>query len=282
MAKPNCDLWNPGFIELHPAFWPLRPFARDFVLSHAQWPALSGYQAFLDEGLGTIYSANRQPLKFVPQGEKPQGFEQGYEPRIYLRGEIQTRLHNWHDFFQVMVWRIFPDTKITLNKLHFEASKWRLEQTPDKTQRSTRENMLTQFDECGAVILASDADLLTMIKTFQWKPLFWQHRQRLQQHLRCIVFGHAVYEKLLQPYIGLTVNSILIHVEQDLLTQADFTIVNEADTLLADIFTKSDRPRSPQDLHPFPLLGLPGWANNDNESFYDNTRYFRPQRHSKT
>lgn len=277
MAKSNNDTWNPGFLQRHPAFWPLVPSARSFVRACAQWPGLADFQEFLDQA-GTVRSANGQPLKFVPQGAKPRRFEDGYEPRIYLRGEIQTRLHNWHDFFQVMIWRLFPETKVLLNQLHYEAIKQRLDRDPSQTRRSTRENMLTQFDECGAIILASDPELLTLIKDFQWKSLFWQRRRDLDKNLKCIVFGHAVYEKLLQPYIGLTVHSVLIPVPQDILEQATATLVGETDKLVTGIFSDTQNLNSPRDLFPFPLLGLPGWADNDKEAFYDNTRYFRPRR----
>jgi hypothetical protein len=281
MTSTGPDSWDPQFLQCHPAFWPLRPFAGDFVQAHAQWPDLADYQRFFEQGVGSRCSANNRPLRFVAQDARPKRFEDGYEPRIYLRGEIQTRLHNWHDFFQVMVWRIFPDTKVLLNKLHHDAIKQRLDNRPDQTRRSVRENMLTQYDECGAVILASDPDLLALIREFEWKSLFWQRRNELASQLKCIVFGHAVYEKLLQPYIGMTAHSVLIPVAQDLLEQSTQFIVAETDRLLTDIFSDTDNLRSPQDLFPFPLLGLPGWATNSSEAFYDNTGYFRPRRHNR-
>ena len=282
---PTQDTWNPRFVLQHPAYWPIESFAGQFVRSHTHWPDLSDYQRFLEQLRGTMYSANNKPLKFVAQGGKPRRFEDGYEPRIFLRGEIQTRLHNWHDFFQVMAWRMFPKTKVLLNKLHYQTMLGRHEQSPGQTRRSARENMLTQFDECGAVVLASDDALLAMIRDFQWKSLFWQHRDSLRRRLKCIVFGHAIYEKLLQPYVGMTAHSILINVPQHLLELSSETIINETDKLLAKVFARPDDERgnvaSPQDLSPFPLLGLPGWADNATEAFYDNTRYFRPGRHQK-
>jgi hypothetical protein len=281
MITGSLDKWDPHFLQRHPAFWPLQPFAGDFVQAHARWPGLADFQRFFEQGVETHCSANNQPLTFVAQGARPQRFEDGYEPRIYLQGEIQTRLNNWHDFFQVMVWRMFPTTKVLLNKLHHDAIKQRLDNCPNQTQRSTRENMLTQFDECGAVVLASDPGLLALIREFQWKSLFWQRRNELAGKLKCIVFGHAIYEKLLHPYIGMTAHSVLLPVAQDLLEQSTQVIVAETDKLLTGIFSDPHTVRSPQDLFPFPLLGLPDWAANSSEAFYDDTGYFRPRRHNR-
>jgi hypothetical protein len=283
MAIYNHDTWNSDFLHGHPIFWPLRPLAQNFVESHSQWPALDDYQQFLDAGVGKICSGNNKTLRFVPQGEKPQCFDEGYEPRIYLKGEIQTRLHNWHDFFQVMVWRMFPKTKTVINELHYRAIRQRLDHNPENHQRSPLENALTQFDECGAVIVSSQPELLELIKQFQWKSLFWYQRNAVRQHLKCIVFGHAVYEKALHPYVGMTAHSVLLPVPAQLLTLPNLSLAAAIDDLLVEVFGTGDSIASPADFAPFPLLGMPGWdPENDHESYYDNTRYFRSGRHYKT
>lgn len=283
MANNDYDGWNPGFLTSHPLFWPLLPFAEDFVRSHVNWPTLDDYQQFLESGVGRILSGNNQLLRFVSQDEKPEKFEESYEPRIFLRGEIQTRLRNWHDFFQVLVWRMFPNTKAAINKLHFHAIKARLENNPDDKQRSPMENALTQFDECGAVVLSSNPELLDLIKHFQWKALFWQHRADIAQQLKCIVFGHAVYEKALNPYVGMTAHSILLPVPARLLDFPVTDLLPLIDKQLVELFTDKQAVASPADFAPFPLLGMPGWdTDNHHESYYENTRYFRSGRQSKT
>jgi hypothetical protein len=282
MTVSADDTWNPEFLTTPPLFWPLRPFAQSFVQSHAQWPELHDYQRYLEAGVGEIVSGNKKPLRFVPQGGKPQCFEEGYEPRIFLQGEIQTRLRNWHDFFQVMVWRLFPKTKTVINEQHYHAITQRLVNDPDNHQRSPLENALTQFDECGAVIVSSDPELLDLIKHFQWKTLFWQRRDALQQHLKCIVFGHAVYEKALNPYVGMTTHSVLLPVPAHLLAQSTATLLAAVDDLLLELFT-ANAITAPADFSPFPLLGMPGWdPDNEQEAYYDNTRYFRSGRQYKT
>jgi len=283
MAGSAHDKWNPRFLTTHPLFWPLQPFAEIFVRSHVKWPTLDDYQQFLEAGVGRVQSGNNQFLHFVPQGEKPQSFEEAYEPRIFLRGEIQTRLHNWHDFFQVLVWRMFPNTKATINELHYHAIKQRTKNNPDDQRRSPIENALTQFDECGAIILSSNPELLEMIKHFQWKNLFWRQRADIAQQLKCIVFGHAVYEKALNPYVGMTAHSLLLPAPARLLNLPVTELIPAIDKQLVELFVNKRAVKSPADFAPFPLLGMPGWdTDNHHETYYENTRYFRPGRQFKT
>jgi hypothetical protein len=91
-----------------------------------------------------------------------------------------------------------------------------------------------------------------------------------------------MYEKGLKPYLGMTANSVLLKVDADDFTQPLAQRLAGIDTRLADIFNAREAYVKPRDLHPFPLLGLPGWdGNNEIESYYDNTDYFRPGRGKK-
>ncbi|MCI0507063.1 MAG: DUF3025 domain-containing protein [Gammaproteobacteria bacterium] len=283
MSRHTGDKWNPDFLTMHRIFWPIAPFAQTFVQTHGQWPTLDAYQQFLELGAGRIYSGSGKLLRFVAQSAKPDRLEETYEPRIYLQGEIQTRLNNWHDFFQVMIWRMFPKSKTSINERHYQAIKERAENDSSCLQRSALENALTQFDECGAVILSSEPELLELVKNFQWKTLFWEQRNRVRNHLKCIVFGHAIYEKALNPYVGMTAHSVLLPVTPGMLSQSTVTLIDSVDELLTELFRSRGTIASPADFSPFPLLGMPGWDTaNDQEAYYNNTRYFRPGRQYKT
>jgi len=278
--------WNPCILNSSPLYWPLRPYAQKFMSAHTNWPSLNDYQHFLNQDLGHCYSNSGAQLHFVPQDEKTEHISAAYEPRIYLNGEIQTRLHNWHDFFQVLVWRIFPNTKAILNQLHYDAIMQRQADIPHGTklpsQRTRVENALTQFDECGAIILSSDKKLLQLINDFEWKTLFLDYREALSTNLKCIVFGHAVYEKAISPYLGLTTHSVLLQVDQPLLQQPTPEIMRIADKLTYQQLKQPGTITSPQSLSPFPLLGMPEWLpENSQPSFYDNTHYFRPGRQTR-
>lgn len=252
------------------------PWYRNFT---SGWPSLDDYQQLLARLPQPVMTRSGHPLRVVPQAGKPGSFAQHYAPRIYMHGEIQTRTGNWHDFFQLLTWIMFPRTKAMINETHIPLARGRIEAGGDLGRRTPLENMLSLFDEGGAVIVSSDTELLQLIRDFRWKQLFWQRRDQVRARLRSIIFGHAMYEKGLQPYTGMTANAVLLQCDDDFFAlnhQAQLAWVDQA--LLQQL---SDRARFtvPQDLAPFPVLGMPGWDSaNSDEAYYDNRHYFRPGR----
>lgn len=270
--------WDANFVSLSPIFEPLKPWAEKFA-GFENWPGLDDYQAVLDSLPSPIRTLAGKQIKIVPQAGKPGHFSEHYAPRIYLSGEIQTRTHNWHDFFQFLSWLMFPRSKAVINSIHIPAAQKRIENNIDLGKRSPIENMLSLFDEGGAVILSSDENLLEMVREFRWKELFWQQRDMLAEKFSLLTYGHALYEKGLAPYVGMTANTILFQVDQSLLDQGKPQQLAWVDAQLAAIFQAGEPYCKPRDLSPFPVLGLPGWdKNNEIETYYDNTDYFRPGR----
>lgn len=259
MAKTTVDSWNSAFLELSPLFQTLQQVAKPFV-DQGDWPGLDDFQQqFVLQG-GVV--------KPVPQAGKPKSFEDHYEPRIFLKGELQTRLQNWHDFFNALIWLRFPSTKSALNRLHYESAV----QRQQKTNRSPLENAITLFDECGMIVVSDRQDLLHMIELHDWQNLFIHNRHAFGTHIHCLVFGHAMYEKALNPYIGMTAHALLVH---------SATLLNEDLTLLdqhiAQLWLQGKIVNSRQ-LSPFPVLGVPGWySDNADPEFYSNREYFRPK-----
>lgn len=287
MPQAKQPDWCPGFAQRSPLFEPLRPAcmsggAPAFARFTQDWPDLDAYQQLLDAQPEPIRTQSGQALRIVPQDGRPQRFEEHYAPRIHQTGELQTRRANWHDFFQLLTWLIFPKTKAVINALHVPHARARLadpDHRADPGRRTPLENMLSLFDEGGAVVLASDASLLQLIRDFQWKTLFWERRADLAHDLRCITFGHAVYEKALRPYIGMTANAILLEVDTEFLSRPLAALLPALDARLAALFACGDRYTQPRDLQPFPILGMPGWdPANSNPAYYDNAQYFRPGR----
>lgn len=285
MFSENIDLkqkWDVNFVSFSPIFEPLKPWVEKFRQFKTSWPELKDYQSILDSEEHAIKTLSGKTLKIVQQDGKPGHFHEHYAPRIYLTGEIQTRMKNWHDFFQFLTWFMFPKTKAVINSIHVPAAQSRIDNEIDLGRRSPVENMLSLFDEGGAIILCSDESLLKLIKDFKWKELFWQRRDELSEKLKLVTFGHALYEKGLSPYIGMTANCILLQVDKKLLGQTNQQQLAYIDTELAQLFSAGEPYQKPKDLSPFPLLGLPGWdKGNEVESFYDNQRYFRPGRAKK-
>lgn len=277
--KPDIDslvYWTPDFSERSPMYEPLQSLSGMFSSFVDHWPCLDDYQKILEVQSEPILTRTGKKLRIVKQDDKPQGFREHYAPRIYLKGEIQTRTENWHDFFQLLTWCLFPKSKAVINAIHIPRAKERIEKGVDTGRRSPVENMLSLFDEGGAVIVSSDESLLQLIRDFQWKELFWNRRDELAAKLQCITFGHAMYEKGLVPYVGMTANSILIVVDKGFFQQTLEKRLGYIDERLPSLFSDGTQYSKPKDLSPFPVLGLPGWdPDNESEAYYDNIDYFR-------
>lgn len=274
--------WTPNFASTSPIFEPLRHLA-DYFVDFESWPALADYQRVLDNWPVEIKTLGGARLSVAEQAGKPDHFEQHYAPRIYLSGEIQTRRDNWHDFFQYLSWFMFPKTKAVINSIHLPYAKARLEEGgAELGRRSPVENLLSLFDEGGAVLIASDPGLLQLVRDFKWKDLFWHRRDELADKFKCIAFGHAVYEKGMAPYLGMTANCVLLDAEQSFFQKDNDGQLAWVDEQLASVFSEGRLLTKPRDLSPFPILGMPGWdEENKEEAYYDNVDYFRPGRRGK-
>ncbi|MFW2374624.1 MAG: DUF3025 domain-containing protein [Gammaproteobacteria bacterium] len=260
MAKTTIDSWDAGFFRQSAMFEPVAQAAAKFSAC-SDWPTL--------DLINQLFESKQQAIRAVPQAGVASCFEEQYEPRIYLKSELQTRSSNWHDFFNALVWLQFSKTKRELNRLHYYEAL----QRDEKTNRSRVENAIALFDECGCIIISSDQSLLDLIRNHQWYELFVERRESFFQDIECYIFGHAMFEKALNPYIGMTCQAILIHSEQ--LLNAELT---DIDQQLAQLWQRGDI-RKPAHLFPFPVLGVPGWYEGEqSEHFYRNTDYFRPRR----
>lgn len=199
-----------------------------------------------------------------------------YEEYIYATAQIPTRAQNWHDIFGALIWCLFPKTKALLNQLHMaEIAEHGLK------QRSRLRNKLTLFDECGLVLCLEPTALhhAEALRNHQWQQSFLSQRQDWWRGIRPMIFGHAIYEMATQPFIGLTAKSFFVDVpagfSQWCLTDAYSFIDNKLHEQIANGTVLLDN----QQLTPLPLLGVPGWYNeNETAGFYNNTDYFRPLR----
>ncbi|TSA40753.1 MAG: DUF3025 domain-containing protein [Betaproteobacteria bacterium] len=258
---PGPQTWQADFLDRSPMLAPLR-----FAGAHlrgAAWPTLEALQP-----VHPIATVSGLTLRFVPQGAKPASFEEQYEPRIHLRGEVQTRTENWHDLFNALAWLAFPRAKATITDRHYHAA---LTQAAGQNRHPAR-HALTLFDESGVAVACADPELTQLLRDFQWQELFWQRREEVQRSMKFFVFGHSLYEKALTPYLGLTGHGLVLAVEEGFFAAASEQQQAELDRLLA---TRLGDPASLR-YTPVPLLGVPGWWDaNQAADFYDNTAYFR-------
>lgn len=266
--------WDAGFLVRSPMFEPLRAHAGAFG---AGWPRPADLQRLLDRRNPPPRNTGGTPLRVVPQGRRAVAFEDGYEPRLYLRGELQVREGSWHDLFNVLVWLAFPLAKAALNARHYAALS--AQRAAGRANRGPAQDALTLFDEGGVIVASSADELLACLRDWRWKDLFWDNRARLAAQMRFCLFGHAVYEKALQPFIGITSRGILLKVELGLLEAPLPEQLAALDARIAQHLGDERRMLATRDLAVVPLLGVPGWhAGNNVESFYDDTDYFRPAR----
>lgn len=201
----------------------------------------------------------------------------GYESRVLDTGILAVRPGSWHDLFHVLVWRTFPHAKSALNERHCAA----FDPRPNAPRGALRD-ALTLIDESGVIVAASDASLLDAVRGFRWKELFWLRRSELARCLRVRIFGHAVYEKLLCPYVGLSGHAVLFCVPQSVIDAGLGEQISALDRHLAALLRDSEGLQSPENLHPIPLLGVPGWhPDTASERFYDNEDYFRRGRRTR-
>lgn len=262
------DQWNCAFAaELAPL-----QFMRDTAakISAADWPDLALLQRLLDDA--GISVASGRPLRLVPAGGKAP-----YEIRVYESAELECRERNWHDLFNVLVWLAFPRTKAALNARHHAA--W----TADSAAgRGTVRDALTLFDESGLAVLSVQPELLQLIRDFRWKPLFWEQRDAVIAGMRFLPFGHALCEKMLSPYRGMTGHALLLEVDAAMLHLPMAELLRRVDAQFADLMADPQALQSTRQLAPVPVLGVPGWCDeNVRADYYDDTGYFRPGRGSR-
>jgi hypothetical protein len=202
-----------------------------------------------------ITTESGRPLRFVPPGTK----DTYYEVKVYETGCVETRPDNLHDFFNALAWLAFPRTKARINALHAA------EIPREGARRGRLRDLLTLFDEGGAVVQCDHADLIALLRDFCWKELFWENRERVLAEMRIVVLGHAVLEKALEPWPGITCKAIIVPAAGD------------PDAHAQAWLGQLELGATPQGLPPLPIFGYPGWfPASERAEFYDDARYFRP------
>lgn len=251
--------WDADFHLRSPLFAPLSPAWQR--LACRNWPELADYDRML--AATALTNKSGIPIKFVAQQQKTS--QKDYELRTYHSGEILTRGDNWHDFFNALVWFTYPLSKREINCRHVIPAT--------AGGRSAWQNALTHFDESGLIVASSCETLTAYIENFEWKKLFRENCEKTAQQMEFFIFGHGLYEKALAPYIGMTGHALLLRVEPSFFAKT----IEEKNALIDEIVAQRlQEISSPAELSPVPLLGYPGWHNeNSEEAFYDNRNYFR-------
>ena len=204
-----------------------------------------------------IRTESGRPVRFTP----PAARDPYYEIGLYDTGRVATRPGNLHDWFNALAWLAFPRTKARINAMHAAAIP------AERGRRGRLRDLLTLFDEGGAIVACADARLNGLLRAHDWKALFWENRSAVRASMRFLVLGHAVLEKALDPWPGITCKAVFVAPQGD----ADLHAAEWLRALPADA--------TPRELAALPIFGYPGWLPAGEEpSFYEDARFFRGAR----
>ena len=201
-----------------------------------------------------IKTESGQPVRFVPPAAK----DLYYEVRVFETGRVETRPDSLHDYFNALAWLAFPRTKARINAMHAA------EIPREGGRRGRLRDLLTIFDEGGAILQCDDPMLVSLLAEGRWMELFWENRDRARAALRVLVIGHAVLEKAHEPWPGITCKTIVVSAGSD------------ADAAAQAWLGALEPGATPRDMSPLPIYGLPGWYPGQSAEFYGDARYFRP------
>ncbi|WP_438014677.1 DUF3025 domain-containing protein [Sorangium sp. So ce315] len=191
--------WDPLFHEKSRLYWPIRPQAEAFA-GCAAWPEVEAYNRALGDGF---------PVRFAEQAPRPRRRRRRgpvnpaalYDARIHVEGCVPTRPRNWHDFLNMLAWAAFPRAKAELHARQHRAIAARLEPGAAALPPArTRElDGLALLDE-GGLLLLHDARRAPLADASDLRRSADEVEDAVQRgEAAALVFGHALYESLLQP-----------------------------------------------------------------------------------
>jgi hypothetical protein len=200
------------------------------------------------------------PVRFVPQADLPLGV--AYEDHIARTRQVPTR-DNLHDLFNGACWLRFGKTKSRLNQLQGQ----HIATQGVTATRGPLRDALTLFDE-NVLLLSAPMPLRQALVQRDWHSLFVRHRDGWAG-AHAMVFGHALLEKLMQPYKAITAHVWLLPEDSptdDIALDAQLAASLSEQTLV------------PKPFLPLPVLGIPGWSPlNAQPDFYADEWVFRPK-----
>lgn len=211
-----------------------------------------------------LRSGNGQPLAFADADTLSY---RAYESHIALTGAVPTRTRGrggLHDLLNALVWLSFPRAKASLNAIQAGV----IDRAGVAPSRGSTRDLATLFDENGAMLVTRERWIVDALAHHDWPRLFVRERERFVRGARLYLFGHALMQKLLDPYKAICAHVVALD------SDADSTL-DSIDAHLAEALPRECRGDTR--LMPLPVLGIPGWwPANEDPAFYNDARVFRP------
>ncbi|MBI3283480.1 MAG: DUF3025 domain-containing protein [Burkholderiales bacterium] len=246
----------------------VRPAAAS-IIAAADW------RAQLNAAAGALALRNHHdlPMQFVPQEDLPEGM--AYESFISSAGRVPTR-ENLHDFFNALVWLTFPHIKRQLNAL--QAAQ--IAMLGIGKSRGPARDAATIFDENAALLVVAESQsaeqLVADLRAHRWQAAFQERRALWGSQAEVWSFGHALMEKLVQPYKAITAHTWVVSAPLEF-----FSWEWDARRAWLDRAVSAQlaaQPLSNAAYTPLPVLGIPGWWPQQDAGFYADSTVFRAKR----
>jgi len=241
----------PAALFEHPAFAPYREYLPTLEASSARdW----------------VKSASVIPRLVAPPVRAAGAMD--FERRIVEQNELIVRPDNLHDTVNALVWHTFPAAKRAISETHVA-----LGAAATANGRPRRRDILTLFDEAGALIISQRDDLRALHEAHEWRRLFVDHCADFIRDCRVILFGHGTLEQLASnPHRGLTTKALWL----PLAAEASADAIDE---LLARGIASGTLLAASERRLALPILGVPGWfPESEAPDCYGDIDVFRPLR----
>jgi hypothetical protein len=216
------------------------------------------------------------PIRFVAQADLPPAT--AYESFISATGGVPTR-DNVHDFFNALIWLAFPAIKAQLNALHAAeiAKTAAIEQSPmlHRSHRGKLRDAATIFDENAALLVSCNRELIDALHEHRWHEALVIRRAAFWRDCEVWLFGHALLEKLVCPYKAITAHTWVVNTDSAFFSMP---LEHRREWIDAQVAGQLTHGLATADFTPLPVLGVPGWGENQDELFYQDAQVFRPKR----
>jgi hypothetical protein len=261
-----------GLIDWSQPWFPSVTHALHGINNHDDWRGLLSKQCVADN----ITNYHGDVIEFVQQSGVPVGTS--YEVLISETGQVPTR-DNLHDFFNSLVWLSFPKIKRKLNAIQAE----QISLVGIGAERGDVRDAATLFDESAALLVVREGEsgnkLLDALRNHLWKSLFVDQREEFSNHCDVWLFGHALLEKLVNPYKSITAHAWLVRASDEFFSMPENDRREWLDACVAQqLQQRGNGQLKPSLFTPLPVLGIPGWWPSQDAAFYADEKVFRPKR----